>query len=365
MLIDIATASPPFKVDQSRAAEELKKRMGEQAATSRLIDMAATYSGIKTRYVILPDAEEENDENFFTDQNGNHVIPDTKSRMDMYEKWSVKLTEEAVENVLNMNDIDPNEIDRLITVSCTGFFAPGLDYHLINKFNLPKSTRRTHIGFMGCAAALVGVNSVWEYLNLNIDNTSNTLLVAIEICSIHLQIEATRDNILANMIFADGAAAGIFANKHYDKEKTHLIIISSNSILFENSAEYMGWKIGNFGFEMMLSAQLPKIILQSAAPAVMKILNERGIDKNKIKLWALHPGGRAILDSLQKGLELSDEQLLPSRKVLNNYGNMSSVSILFVLKEILYNQHIVKDDYCCAIAFGPGLTMEVILFKAE
>ena len=105
MLIDIATASPPFRVDQARAAEELKKRMGEQAATSRLIDMAATYSGIKTRYVILPDAEEENDENFFTDQNGNHVIPDTKSRMDMYEKWSVKLTEEAVENVLNMNDI--------------------------------------------------------------------------------------------------------------------------------------------------------------------------------------------------------------------------------------------------------------------
>ena len=365
MLLDIATATPPFKIDQARAAEELKKRMGEHGAASRLIGMAAKHSGIESRYVVLPDAEEENDDNFFTDQKGNHIIPDTKSRMDMYEKWSIKLTQEAVENLLNLNGVNPNEIDRLITVSCTGFFAPGLDYHLINKFNLPKSIRRTHIGFMGCAAALVGVNSVWESLNLNVDNASNTLLVAIEICSIHLQIEATRDNILANMIFADGAAAGIFTNKHYDEEKTHLNIISANSILFENSANYMGWKIGNFGFEMMLSPELPKIILGSATSSVLNILKKCGIDKNEIKFWALHPGGRAILDSLQKGLELSAEQLEPSRKVLSNYGNMSSVSILFVLKEILYNQHLIKNDLCCAIAFGPGLTMEVILFKAE
>jgi predicted naringenin-chalcone synthase len=338
MLLDISTASPPFRVDQARAAEELKKRMGGQGAVSRLIDMAARHSGIQTRHVVLPDAEDDNDNNFFTDQNGNHIIPDTRSRMDM--------------------------IDRLITVSCTGFFAPGLDYHLINKFNLPKSIRRTHIGFMGCAAALVGVSSVWESLNLNSDSSSNTLLVVIEICSIHLQIEATRDNILANMIFADGAAAGLFANKKNDKVKKSLNIISSNSILFENSAKYMGWKIGNFGFEMTLSAELPKIILESATPSALNILKESGLDQNEIKFWALHPGGRAILDALQKGLSLSDEQLLPSRKVLNHYGNMSSVSILFVLKEILYDQHLVKDDLCCAIAFGPGLTMEVILFKA-
>jgi predicted naringenin-chalcone synthase len=365
MLLDISTALPPFKVDQVRAAEELKTRMGGQGAVSRLIDMASKYSGIDTRYVVLPDAEDNSDNNFFTDHHGNHIIPDTKSRMDMYEKWSVRLTEEAVENLLRLSGVNPNEIERLITVSCTGFFAPGLDYHLINKFNLPKTIRRTHIGFMGCAAALVGVSSVWESLNLNLNSASHTLLVVIEICSIHLQIEATRDNILANMIFADGAAAGLFTNNNFDKDKMSLNIISSNSVLFENSAKFMGWKIGNFGFEMLLSAELPKIILESAAPSVLNILNELGLDKNEIKFWALHPGGRAILDALQKGLALSEEQLLPSRKVLSNYGNMSSVSILFVLKEILYDQHIKKDDLCCAIAFGPGLTMEVILFKAE
>ncbi len=364
MLIDIATASPPFEVEQSKAAEELKNRMGKGGATSRLIDMAARYSGIDKRYIVVPDAEAENNNKFFTNADGKHFNPDTKSRMDLYEEWSVKLTSEAVEKLLTENKINPDDINRLITISCTGFFAPGIDYYLINRFNFPKSIKRTHIGFMGCAAALVGVNSVWEALSLQDENPSTTLLVTVEICSLHLQTKATRDNILANMIFADGAAAGIFTNKSNDGAEPLLKIISAHSILFENSAEFMRWKIGNFGFEMMLASELPKIILETAAPNVINILNKEGVDKNDIKHWALHPGGRAILDSLQKGLQLSDEQLIPSREVLRNYGNMSSASILFVLKEIINNRKLNKREYCCAIAFGPGLTMEVVLFKA-
>ena len=125
----------------------------------------------------------------------------------------------------------------------------------------------------------------------------------------------------------------------------------------------MGWKIGNNGFEMMLSSELPKIILNSAAPKAKEILKQKGFDVSQIKHWALHPGGRAILDSLQNGLNLSDEQLKPSREVLRNFGNLSSVSILFVLKNVIDNQSFQKDEFCCAIAFGPGLTMELVLFK--
>ncbi|MCH7724407.1 MAG: type III polyketide synthase [Bacteroidetes bacterium] len=365
MLIDIATASPPFEVKQTKAAEELKNRMGDEGATSRLIDMAARYSGIDKRYIVVPDAEKQNNNKFFTNANGKHFNPDTKSRMDLYEEWSVKLTSEAVEKLLTKNKINPNDINRLITISCTGFFAPGIDYHLINRFNFPKSIKRTHIGFMGCAAALVGVNSVWEALSVQNGDSATTLLVSVEICSLHLQTKATRDNILANMIFADGAAAAIFRNNKNPEIKHQLKIIATHSILFDNSAEFMGWKIGNFGFEMMLSSKLPNIILETAAPNVINILNKEGVDKNDIEHWALHPGGRAILDSLQKGLQLSDEQLIPSREVLRNYGNMSSVSILFVLKEIIHNRKLNKGEYCCAIAFGPGLTMEVVLFRAE
>jgi len=358
MLIDIQTASPPYKVAQSIAKEELKKRMGEQPAVSRMIDMAAHYSGIDYRYVVVPDADPDAGEKFFTDGK-SFLRPDTGARMALYEYWSKQLTKEAVNKVFSANDFSGKEIERLITISCTGFFAPGLDYHLINEFGIPPSVKRTNIGFMGCAASLIGVNSVLEAMNSTNGKNLNTLLVSVELCSLHLQTEPSRDNILANTVFADGCGAALFSKS----EKAKLIPASTDSVLFENTACAMGWKIGNFGFEMMLSSDIPKMILESAAPKLIEILKAKNLSPEKIKFWALHPGGRAILDSLQQGLKLDEDKMTPSRNVLKNFGNMSSASILFVLKEIIENSKIKKDDYCCAVAFGPGLTMEVAIFK--
>ncbi len=359
MLIDIAIASPPFKVAQSYAAAELKKRMGGTSAISRMIEMAANQSGIDHRFFVIRDGEENSTEKFFT-KDENYFSPDTKSRMTEYEKWSISLTKQAVKELAENNNIDFGAIDRIITISCTGFFAPGLDYEIIKEFKISPNVKRTNIGFMGCAASLVGVNAVWEAMNQN--GNENVLMVSVELCSLHLQTEPTRDNILANMIFADGAAAAYFSKTNISNDKK-LEIQFAESFLFQDSAKFMGWKIGNNGFEMMLSSELPKIILNSAAPKAIEILNQKGIDISKIKHWALHPGGRAILDSLQNGLKLSDEQLKPSREVLRNFGNLSSVSILFVLKNLLENVDLNKNDYLCAIAFGPGLTMELVLFK--
>lgn len=359
MLIDIATASPPFKVAQSYAANELKNRMAGTAAISRMIDMAANQSGIDHRFFVIKDGEENALDKLFT-KDGVHFSPDTKTRMTEYERWSIHLTKQALKELAEKNEIDFSSIDRLITISCTGFFAPGLDYELIKEFNISPSVKRTNIGFMGCAAALVGVNSVWEAMKIN--SNENVLMVSVELCSLHLQTEPTRDNILANMIFADGAAAAFFSKKTLPA-KRKLEIQFAESFLFEDSAKFMGWKIGNNGFEMMLSSELPKIILNSATPRAKEILAQNGINISQIKHWALHPGGRAILDSLQNGLTLSDEQLKPSREVLRNFGNLSSVSILFVLKNFLENVELKSDDYLCAIAFGPGLTMELVVFK--
>ena len=359
MLIDIRTSVPPYKVTQNIASSELKRRMGGTAAISRMIDMAANQSGIDHRYFVVKDAEDNTSDKFFT-KDGRHFSPDTKTRMTEYEKWSIDLTKDAVKKLAEKNKIDFSSLDRLITISCTGFFAPGLDYELIKEFNISPSVKRTNIGFMGCAASLIGMNTVWESLNQN--GNENILLVSVELCSLHLQTEPTRDNILANMIFADGAAAAYFSkNNNYTNKK--LEIQFAESFLFEDSAKFMGWKIGNNGFEMMLSSELPKIILNSAAPKIKDILNQQSLELSAIKHWALHPGGRAILDSLQNGLQLTDDQLKPSREVLRNYGNLSSVSILFVLNNFLDSSLLTKDDYLCAIAFGPGLTMELVLFK--
>ena len=361
MLIQIETASPPFKVSQSKAADELKKRMGGRPAIARMIDMASVHSGIDNRFFVIPDGEENEKQKFYSDD-GNYVKPGTRMRMEEYEKWAKKLAKQASKNIFEDNQIQPSQIDKLITISCTGFFAPGLDYYLISELNIPLSVKRTNIGFMGCAASLIGFNSVWESMNSNY-GSQNTLLVSVELCSLHLQTEPTRDNILANMIFADGCAAALFTRKKVGSENVNLGIVATRSVLFQNSAEYMGWKIGNYGFEMILSSDLPRIILNEAVPKLKILLSEIGLGISDIKNWALHPGGRAILDSLQKGLQLSEEQMYESRTVLKNYGNMSSASILFVLKEVISSGKIKKDDYCCAVAFGPGLTMEVALFK--
>jgi predicted naringenin-chalcone synthase len=357
-LIDVATTVPPYRVPQERATAELKQRMGTSPAVGRMIDMAAARSGITTRRFVVADAEPGVKERFYALMpEGPH--PDTARRMALYRKWSSQLAVEATSAVLEKSRTPPASIDRLITVSCTGFSAPNFDHEVISRLGLSPAVKRTHIGFMGCAASLVGFTSVLEACQT--PTPRRVLLVSVELCSLHLQLEPTRDNILANMIFADGCAATLFSSEPNTPAKLRLV--HTNSMLFENSRELMGWDIGNLGFEMRLSADLPRLISERAIPAVRDILRARGLTPQSIRHWALHPGGRAILDALQSGLGLSGEQMVPSRTVLDCNGNMSSASILFVMKELLDNSPVEHGDRICAIGFGPGLSMEVALFE--
>ncbi|MDP4175164.1 MAG: type III polyketide synthase [Bacteroidota bacterium] len=369
MLIDIATSLPPFRVTQAKAALELKKKMADRPAIGRLIDTAAYHSGIENRYIVIPDGDDNIKEKFYSNAY-SPIKPGTKIRMDEYEKWAKKLSADAFESLLRRNDFDPAIINRIITVSCTGFFAPGLDHYLMKRFNIPFSAKRTNIGFMGCAASITAFTSALEAMNSQKNSDElNVLILSVELCSLHLQTEPSRDNILSNIIFADGCAAALFSNSEKlsisTNNKSRLKLVETNTILFDNSAEYMGWKIGNFGFEMILSPELPNLILEYAVPALKELLLKKGISKDSVKHWALHPGGRAILDAIQMGMKLSDEMMESSRYILKNYGNMSSATILYVIKHILDTQYIEKDEWLVALAFGPGLTMEVALFKGQ
>ncbi|MFA3783571.1 type III polyketide synthase [Melioribacteraceae bacterium 4301-Me] len=357
MLIDIETALPPFRVSQKFAAEKLKIVMGNNPVVSRMIDAISVNSGIEYRYTVVANADNSLRDKFYFD-NDKYLMQDTKARMHEYEFWSKTLSIKAVDSIISKNKIDVNNIGKIVTVSCTGFFAPGIDCEIIKHFSLPTNIKRTNIGFMGCAAAITGFNSVFDTIKCK--PSESVLMIAVELCSLHLQNTPTKDNLLASMLFADGCAAAFFSNNKVDN-KTAVKIIKTHTMLFDSTAEYMGWKIGNYGFEMILSNELPKLIFEYACPSLCEFLKENNIDLKSIKHWALHPGGRAIIDSLQKGLNLTDEQTEPSRKILRDYGNMSSPSILFVLKELL--NKIKKDELCCAVAFGPGLTMEVALMK--
>ncbi len=359
MLLHVSTASPPYVVQQHRAAEELKRRMGERPAVARMIDAAASRSGIETRYVVVPDAEPSVGTRFYP-VDPTAPSPGTKQRMMLYKEWANRLSAAAVTAVLQSTGYAPSSIDRLITISCTGFSAPNFDYHLITTLGLSANIQRTHIGFMGCAAALVGFTSVLDSLCSGSQDTT-TLLVSVELCSLHLQTEPTRDNILANMIFADGCGAALFSTAPGVPAQARLVRTFSH--IFPASAHFMGWEIGDTGFEMMLSSQLPEIVAQQASPVAKQIIDRMGLEPGRIRHWALHPGGRAIIDALQSGLQLTDEQTEPSRAVLRRYGNMSSASILFVLKELFSRTHLQPDEWLCAIAFGPGLSMEMAFLK--
>jgi predicted naringenin-chalcone synthase len=360
MLLHVSTASPPHVVEQRRASEELKHRMGERPAVARMIDAAASRSGIETRHVVVPDAEPNVATRFFP-VDSSLPAPGTRQRMALYKEWANTLSVTATEDALRSTGVSGSSIDRLITISCTGFSAPNFDHHLIKTLGLPPDIQRTHIGFMGCAASLVGFTSVLESLKSRRDQPRTTLLVSVELCSLHLQTEPTRDNILANMIFADGCGAALFSTDPGKAAEAELVRTFSH--LFPASEEFMGWEIGNTGFEMMLSSQLPEIIAQQAAPAARKIIEQMGLTLPQIRHWSLHPGGRAIIDALQNGLELTDEQAEPSRAVLRQFGNMSSASILFVLKELFSRTRVQRDEWLCAIAFGPGLSMEMAFLK--
>ncbi len=362
MLVNISTATPQFNSTQQNTIKELKNRIDGNEKVLRIIDAVASNSEIDTRYFVVPDASETEGEKFYF-KNGNYYIPDTNTRMTEYEKCSKLLSMESVTKLFSENNIDPQTVNRIITVSCTGFFAPGLDYHLIKNLNLPLDVKKTNIGFMGCAASVNAFNCVLEAIDSNNMKENNILMLSVELCSLHLHTKPTLDNIIANTIFADGCASAFFTNSEKYKDRWKLKLIRTFSILFENTKNIMGWRIGNSGFEMLLSHNLPKIILDEAVPKLKEILIQKGIDISNIKHWVLHPGGKAILDALQKGLRLSDELMQPSRKILKNFGNMSSSTILFILKEILDSRKINKNDLCCVVAFGPGLVMEVALFK--
>lgn len=361
MILDIRTAPPPFVVTAETGAAELKKRMsGGDAATPRMIDMIARYAGIKKRHIVLDDAQEKPANPFYS-KNGSYVTPGTAERMRLYEKWSVELGTKAAQDILTSNHVPPEDIERLVTISCTGFFAPGQDYAIIKNLRLSPEIRRTNIGFMGCAASLIGFSSVYDFFpNLSAPH-KKILMISLELCSLHMQTEPTKDNILSNLLFADGCAAVLFGQK--SNNAPHFAVEETYSFLFENSAGFMGWKIGNHGFEMMLSQELPSLIAQQAVPALSAWLTKKGYVPSQIKHWALHPGGKAIIKAVEEGMQLSPEQTKSSYTTLAEYGNMSSASILYVLKDILDNNTLQKDELCCAVAFGPGLTMEAAILR--
>lgn len=279
--------------------------------------------------------------------------PTTAERMVIYTKEAGPLALEAARQTLNKAELSSSRITHLVTVSCTGFHAPGIDAILIRELALSKSVERTHVGFMGCHGALNGLRVAKAISQA--DPQAVVLLVAVELCSLHYYYGAEPSKVIANALFADGAAAMLVS-----QQIAGLPVLASGSQFLANSEREMGWIIGDHGFGMTMTKQIPRLIEQYLQQWIEAWLERISLSIGTIENWAVHPGGPKILEAVQAALSLPDRALDDSWQVLANYGNMSSPTVFFILKQ-LYQKKLTGPTVM--LGFGPGLVIEAAVLS--
>jgi predicted naringenin-chalcone synthase len=311
------------------------------------------------RHIVLEDLTGTNsghDQSFF-----GSTSPGTGARMRRYSLEAPPLALRAVQAALEQAQIPPERITHLITVSCTGFHAPGVDLAVMAALPLRPSVARTHVGFMGCHAALNGLRVAAGFTGA--DPQACVLLCAVELCSLHLQYGWETERIVANALFADGAAALVASGEGAAVVEPAPGLrrwIASGSLLVPDSTEAMSWAIEDHGFVMGLSPQVPDLIAAHLRPWLEGWLAEHQLTLAAIGCWAVHPGGPRILSAVTETLGLDPAQMEPSRSVLRECGNMSSPTLLFILERLRRRG---APGPCLAMAFGPGLCVEVALLE--
>jgi prepilin-type processing-associated H-X9-DG protein len=285
--------------------------------------------------------------------------PSTAERMQAFDDYAGGLALEAAAKALSDSDLSAAAITHLVTVSCTGFQSPGVDLYLIEKLALAPSVQRTHIGFMGCHGAMNGLRVAHAFAEM--DPKAVVLLCAVELCSLHMAYGWHPEKVVANALFADGAAA-VVASSNPSLSHQSLALRRSGSMVIPNSADLMHWEIGDHGFAMGLSPLVPETVGAALLPWLRDWLKEQAIELEAVTSWAVHPGGPKILSTCSEVLSLEPNRLLDSRAVLQDHGNMSSATILFILERLRRRS---TAGLCLALAFGPGLTAEVALFDRQ
>ena len=350
-IMAIGTSNGEFEFSQEEVLHYMQKEYGDINA-GRKLAILSRQSGIVKRHSVIPDFSLRCLEPQLF--NGGQP-PNITERMFLYKKKALPLAIDAVENafgkILHLN-LRKN-ITHIITVSCTGLYAPGLSIDLIHELKLPDNTFHTSINFMGCNASFAALRM--GDLIIKADKNAVVLIVAVELCTIHFQPKDDNDNLLANTIFADGAAAVILTSTEQIKQD-RFIIKKFLTLTLAEGKNLMEWNINSTNYEMVLSADIPQFLASRLDYITSRLYENFSLhDKTPVK-WAIHPGGKRILDEIRKKLELGVDSVVESYDVLNQFGNMSSVTILFVLKQILENTRSVGD--LISIGFGPGISIE-------
>ena len=371
MIIGTGTRIPDGVIDQDVAAGVIQ-RLGLTQRWNKVLPKLYLKSGVLRRASVLlsPEGDEPDARQSFykPPTQAAPFGPTTAERMEVYATHAGPLLTKTCQAAIQRAGIEPSAITHLITVSCTGFCAPGLDNALFESLGLSLTTQRSHIGFMGCHAMVNGLRVAQAIAES--DPKAVVLVGAVELCSIHQQYTEDPEQIVANSLFSDGAAAVVVVNASRSNQQpgqAHLRIVSSLSLKIPDSADLMTWKIGDHGFQMTLSSLVPARIEERLNEPIVAWLAGLGISLADIQQWVVHPGGPRILDSVDKAMGLGATQLAASRKTLAHFGNMSSPTILFIIEEILFSNtgedYGPKDGYWLVLGFGPGLHAEILLLE--
>jgi len=342
-VIGLGTAVPQGRISQAEALALAPQMQAASPRQQRLLERIYQRSGVTHRHCIPPSVSPN---------------PTTAERMRRYQPAALDLAQRASRLALEDAGLEASAITHLITVSCTGFGAPGFDLALITSLPLPMDVARTHVGFMGCHGAFNGLRVARAFVEA--DPRACVLLCAVELCSLHLQEGWNPDHIVANALFADGAGAVVAVGSEVGPGGLQLV--ASSSTVLAGTEKLMGWTIEDHGFSMVLSSQVPSRIAAHLRPWLDHWLAGQGLALPEVETWAVHPGGPRILRAVLESAGLQPAQIDLSTEVLSQFGNMSSATILFILERLRTR---AGSGPCLALGFGPGLTVEAALLMRQ
>jgi predicted naringenin-chalcone synthase len=363
-IFGLGTAVPPTRVTQEEATRIARSLCCRTKEQETWLPLMYDHTGIRARHLIFDRQVVEDvlhgtthsQSLFLPSGRDNDRGPTTGQRMRVYAAEAGPLALRAARQAMEQSRGSADEITHLVTVSCTGFQAPGVDYELIQGLGLAATVQRTHLGFMGCHGALNGLRVARAFGDSDPD--ARVLLCAVELCVLHYHYGWDPQKIIANALFADGAAA-VVGGADSGTPEGGWRVTATGSCLIPDSRQAMSWSIGDHGFEMTLSKRVPGLIHTHLRPWLESWLARHGMSLETVGSWAIHPGGPRILESVAESLGLNEDKLTAARAVFAAHGNMSSPTVLFIVEHLRQQRAPLP---CVALGFGPGLVVEAVLF---
>jgi predicted naringenin-chalcone synthase len=356
LILALATALPQYSADQTALGQKLIDGLSLEGEEAQFVERLHARTAIKRRYSVVSDIEKAPEQFEFWSKSFIDGIPGTEARNDKYREEAPVLALKAAKALLQEWQRDAKEITHIISISCTGVMAPGIEFILQQELGLLPTVRRLGINFMGCFGAFCGLATAAALARENPKN--RILVVCTELCSLHFQVSLDPEVFIGNVLFGDGAAAVLVGCEARDKEKPLWSIEQSQTNAFEQSRDIMTWSLSDHGCVMSIGRGVPKIIEKRTQEMLRSVVRPEQFSDYT---WAIHPGGKAIVEAVERSCNLSKKQTAASWSVLEKYGNMSSATFLFVLKELA--QEIDFHPHVIGLGFGPGLSMESIILE--